>query len=358
MDTLLSQLKGQGSPFASHSQAHVEKLLDTIHLLAQSTAIVAQQLQQTTPPSTNPTKSTPTKPISPPTPKKPKKTTIQSTAPPSKPSLPTPPLSPPSFKKKKKKTAAHPKLPLQWVPRSPDYYSTPTSTSTSTPTHDNSPPANTTPTLTPPNAPTTPTPPPLPTTLEPASAPDPPTPTPKPTPMPTPAPDPLTLTPEPTPPNPIETSIDQSGPLNPTPTPSPDPSPAPTSQLFDAFLELSKKMEASHAPYQCTDPPNCPTHKDQYKRHQRQLRQRPPTPTPKPLAHTDIAPANAIVNFPHTGPKCPDPPRCPSHKAHFEAYLTTYRTKINAPPKPNPLLARTTGSGVLTSDGVWHPISK
>ena len=125
MDTLLSQLKGQGSPFASHSQAHVEKLLDTIHLLSQATVIVAQRLQRPTPPvnSTKPTTKH-TTPLSSPT-KKPKKTVPQPTAPPTKPSPPTPPSPPPSLKKKDKPTTTHPKLPLQWVPRSPLYYNSP-----------------------------------------------------------------------------------------------------------------------------------------------------------------------------------------------------------------------------------------
>ena len=53
MDSLLSQLKGQGSPFASPSPTsnNVEKLLDTIHLLSQATLLVAQQLQEPTLPA-------------------------------------------------------------------------------------------------------------------------------------------------------------------------------------------------------------------------------------------------------------------------------------------------------------------
>ena len=264
MDTLLSQLKGQGSPFASHSQAHVEKLLDTIHLLSQATVIVAQQLQRPTPPSTTPTKplSLPMKPKK--TTPQSKKTTSQSTASPPKPSPPTPPSSPPSLEKKKKTTTTHPQLPLQWVPRSPDYYSTPTTT---TPTRYTSPtitsnasPATTTATTTSSNHPISltrpkknawdhlgsslfsPSPTPLPTTLKPTSAPDPSEPTPLPKP------------------------IDQ--------------------ELIDRALHRAAKR-GIRTPTRTLTPSTCTT-------------TLPANPSPSPPTHTDDAPANNIVNFPHS----------------------------------------------------------
>jgi hypothetical protein len=106
MDSLLSQLKGQGSPFASPSPTsnNVEKLLDTIHLLSQATLLVAQQLQEPTLPAK-------AKPIE-----------VQ------RPHLPTPrptpkPSPPPTVKKATPLTPPTPVL--SWVPRSPEYYSLP-----------------------------------------------------------------------------------------------------------------------------------------------------------------------------------------------------------------------------------------
>jgi hypothetical protein len=110
MDTLLSQLKGQGSPFTSPS---TEKLLDTIHILSQAALLVAQQLQERLPVKAQP------KPIE-----------VQ------RPHLPTPPLTPRSSPPTAKKTPPPtPKAPvLSWVPRSPEHYSLPTPNISTTPT--------------------------------------------------------------------------------------------------------------------------------------------------------------------------------------------------------------------------------
>ena len=101
MDTLLSQLKGQGSPFSSLlPTSNVDKLLDTIHLLSQATVLVAQQLQE----RNSPVKAKLTTEARPPT------------------SLPTPqPSPPPTAKKAPLPTSKAPTL--AWVSREPLYYS-------------------------------------------------------------------------------------------------------------------------------------------------------------------------------------------------------------------------------------------
>ena len=103
MDTLLSQLKGQGSPFSSPlPTSNVDKLLNTIHLLSQATVFVAQQLQE----QKSPVKAKLTTEARPPT------------------SLPTPkPSPPPTAKKVPLPTSMAPIL--SWVPREPSYYSPP-----------------------------------------------------------------------------------------------------------------------------------------------------------------------------------------------------------------------------------------
>ena len=348
MDTLLSQLKGQGSPFASHSQAHVEKLLDTIHLLSQATVIVAQQLQRPTSPS-----PTPTKPLPSPTPTKlkqptsqPKTTTPQSTAPLPKPTPPTPPPSLPSHKKEKKTTTTtHPQLPLQWVPRAPDYYNAPTTTTLTrynTPiVTNNLPPAPPNITSNPPPATTTtntkenawdrlgaslssPTPTPSPATLEPISAQDPsPTPLPIPTTLePTSAPDPPTSNPLPTP---LPITLGQP---NPVPTLPKEADQEEHDRIVAKKLKQSKREAIRKA-----------------KRMDKLDREAPP-PT-----ETTPAPANDIINFPHRYTQCPRLPDCPSHRGHFyNVFLPAFRSRNS--PTPDPLLSATTGPGVLTSDGV------
>ena len=96
MDTLLSQLKGQGSPFTSpQPTSNTDKLLDTIHLLSQATLLVAQQLQERKQPTTT---YLPT-PL--PTPKSSTLSSVNKTPP------LTPSLAPT----------------LSWVPRAPEHYS-------------------------------------------------------------------------------------------------------------------------------------------------------------------------------------------------------------------------------------------
>ena len=209
-----------------------------------------------------------------------KKTTSQSTASPPKPSPPTPPSSPPSFEKKKEKktTATHPQLPLQWVPRSPDYYNTP------------------------------PLPTPLPTTLKPTSAPDPPNPGPTPLPNATPLPNLIDQA--------RRDRLDQKRKQKfrllakrnpdtpPTPTPStttlpanppPPDTPAPSSSQETAARPLAEDF--ANSPYL--------------------------SPSLAPPPKNGEAPANNFVNFPHTYGKCPRLPDCPSHKDEFESFCKT-----------------------------------
>ena len=118
MDTLLSQLKGQGSPSPSlqpnsNTDKNTVKLLDTIHLLSQATLLVAQQLQKRKQPA----------PAHLPTP------------------LPTPNTSPKLSPKPKSSPASSAKTPppklssapiLSWVSRAPEYYRLPPPNPTTT----------------------------------------------------------------------------------------------------------------------------------------------------------------------------------------------------------------------------------
>ena len=346
MDTLLSQLKGQGSPFASHqSQAHVEKLLDTIHLLSQATVIVAQRLQRPILNSSTPTNPTtnPTKPLSSRTPKKPTKSVPQPTAPPSKPPPLTPQSSPPSSKKKDKPTTSHPKLPLQWVPRSPNYYNSPF-TFTSTPVRAITHLTHLSPSIT--NNPSP--------TLDPALDPTKSS-APKSNPVPVPTHVALTdLTPSPdlAPPpdtDPFLRSVNQ---------PKTDPKSA---RLAAYRAKKKEKFKLRRAARLAANPqPSPPTLTSNPTTTNPQpsppiLTSNPTTNHQSPPTHTDDeAPANDIVNFPHTYDLCPALPTCPAHRARFEVYLESYIKKKSNPP-PDPLLSQTTGSGVLMSDGMWHP---
>ena len=304
MDTLLSQLKGQGSPFSSPPliSNNVEKLLDTIHLLSQATVLVAHQLQEQKPPVTA--------------------------------KLPTPPLTPkpspvsPTKKIPKPKPSPTPVLP--WVLRAPEYYRPPPPNPTSTTL--NSVTTPTKPTLGTPhtkkdrkpkskrtNPSTQPNPPPNPPSI-------PATPKPAPpalqgtlaqTPLPTPLPNPPIVTPRPA-------QTDRRDPPNqshPLPTPSPSSSSVQTDQR---------------------EPPNPTTAQTDAKKAKRKLAltaryaaRASPTPTPKPNTppasyedtSSSVAPANPVVNFPHSYDDCPRLPECPAHMARFEVYLAAYHER-------------------------------
>ena len=302
MDTLLSQLKGQGSPFPSPSPiSNADKLLDTIHLLSQATLLVAQQLQE----RKQPVKAKPTD--------KPTGEKRLST------SLPTPkPSPPPTVKKASPRTPTA--LSLSWVPRAPEHYSPPSKTPPFT-------------------APITGTP----TTGAPVTAPPPPEKLPTPTPITTPTPRPIKQLRKPnkrsTPPNPTPQTLTQ-----PTPTPAPTnmPTPPPTTLPTPSIAQIEKPATA-----QTTPPPPLP-----YAKAENIPDLFGPAPAPKTFeqiledtsarlkklgipnpfnsrSYIDDAPANHIVDFPHSYDQCPRLPDCPSHKLRFNAYL-----KASIPPTP------------------------
>ena len=291
MDALLSQLKGQGSPFSSPQPkpiANTDKLLDTIHLLSQATLLVAQQLQE------RPTQ------------------------------LPTPPLTPKSSPVLPAKKTPPPKRTsapmLSWVPRAPEYYRLPppnpnTATQTSVPI-----PAK--PTLRTPHTKKDRKP--KSKRTKPSTQPNP-SPTP-PAPNPSPTPSATTLA---TPSRPVQTDQRE-------PTTQPHPLPTPTSsspaqpeqrQPGQATLDLRKRRQAK-------------------KEAKRKLAALSPTPTPEPTPKppspiyedvtAPIAPANAIVNFPHPYDDCPRLPECPAHKVEFAVYSQAYADRSRDAPRPPP----------------------
>ena len=198
MDTLLSQLKGQGSPFSSPLPISIaEKLLDTIHLLSQSTLLVAQQLQGE---RTNTLPTLKSQPISLPTPKSSPFPTPKTSPPPASKSSP-----PPAPKKTSKPKPTHTTPILSWVPRSPEHYT------------DNSSSESIRSTIA------------MPTTNTPHTKKDrkPKSKRTKPSTQPNPSPTPTTTTPMPTP-RPAPTPIEKPAPTQPKPpTPMPTPRPAP-----------------------------------------------------------------------------------------------------------------------------------
>ena len=332
MDALLSQLKGQGSPFSSPppNPNSVEKLLDTIHLLSQATVLVAHQLQE---------RHTPVK-------AKPHRETR----------LPTPPLTPkPSPVSTAKKTPS-PKLPapvLSWVPRAPEYYRLP-SPNTTTSTHT----SVTTPAK------------PIPRTPHTKKDRKPKSKRTKPStqPQPNPSPKPLTTptTPRPAspdqrgpvaPPTPSPTSgsvpTDQCEPPNPLPTPTPSTPAADTkaaeAERIKAKRRIAKANAKAAAAASAAPPkPTTPT----------------PIPTPTPTHQDDeasIAPANHIVNFPHTYKDCPRLPECPAHEVRFAVSCQAYvERKRNGPlsplyPQPRPYAGSEEFELRCERDTSWWP---
>ena len=321
MDTLLSQLKGQGSPFSSPLPIsnNVEKLLDTIHLLSQATVLVAHQLQE----HNSPVKA------------KPSRETAHAYLPTP---LPTPKSSPaPSVKKTPPPKPASSSV-LSWVPRAPEYYrlSPPnpnlaTHTNVATPAKptirtphtkkDRKPKSKRTNPSTQSNP--SPNPSTTPTTPRPAS-PDQRGPLAPPTPSPTPG----------------SVQTDRCEPPNPLPTPTPSTLSTHTNTDADnraaalaarkarmTAKRLAKKLERRQRQSVSTVSTPTPT----------------PTPTPPPNpkdAVAPIAPANNVVNFPHHYEDCPRLPECPAHRAEFavscQAYVARKRDAILPPPSPQP----------------------
>ena len=344
MDALLSQLKGQGSPFSSPPPKpnSVEKLLDTIHLLSQATVLVAHQLQE---------QNTPVK-------AKPRRETH----------LPTPPLTPKSSPVPPAKKTPPPKTSapvLSWVPRAPEYYRLPspnptTSTSTSV--------------LTPAK----------PTSLTPHTKKDR---KPKskritPSTQPTPSPTPTTTTPAT--PRPVQT--DQLGPLAPTnPTPSPTPITGQAQPDQRAPLPLSTPRPAQSDQRELPTPtPSTSTNAKAAAKAETKARRKltlqekrksalaasatpptaasaAPTPTPPPTFEDDVvpmAPANHIVNFPHSYDNCPRLPDCPAHRVEFAVYSQAYADKTRGAPLPSfPQPYAESGFGLRAErDTAWWPV--
>ena len=281
MDTLLSQLKGQGSPFTSPPPtSSADKLVDTIHLLAQATLLVAQQLQDRKQPDIS-------------------KLTTEA-LPPTPPLTPRPTPKPSSKAPSPKRMTPAPTLP--WVPRAPEHYTPPLSkppalTSTPTPKPTESPPPK-------PQVPST-------------------NPTTNTTPITTPTPNTTGHTGKQRKP---KTKRDTT--LTPTPQPSTQPSPTPCTQTQPTTQSTS------------------------------------PTPSPNPLP----TPSPTQAEKPAT---------IPSTHLHFDkletagldvfsiqqitdrwqgicdkAWAAYHKNRALSQPIPP------TGSGVLTDDGKWHPVSR
>ena len=337
MDTLLSQLKGQGSPFSSLPPKHnnVEKLLDTIHLLSQATVLVAHQLQeQNTPVKAKPYRET---------------------------QLPTPPLTTKSSPAPSAKKTPPTKLStpvLSWVPRAPEYYRLPPLNPTSTSTSAVVPakPTSLTPAKPTPHTPHTKK------DRKPKSKRTPTQPTPTPaaprtvltdqrgplaptnsTPSPTlitgqAQPDPDQREPL-TPSTPRPAQSDRREPLNPLPTPTPStPSTQPdtTPPTLDADARMAAKKAATKAKRKLAK---------QERRESALAALAASTPTPPPTHQDDVAPmapSNDVVNFPHSYDDCPRLPECPAHEAKFAVSCQAYaERKRNAPlpplyPQPRP----------------------
>ena len=295
MDALLSQLKGQGSPFSSplSKPNSVEKLLDIIHLLSQATVLVTHQLQErNTPVNAKPHRET---------------------------HLPTPPLTPKSSSVSPTKKTPPPKSSapvLSWVPRTPEYYrlpspnqATPTPTSVLAPAKpiphtphtkkDRKPKCKRITPSTQPNPSLIPST----TTLATPSRP-----------VQTDQREPSAQPPSTIPSRPVQT--DERKPPAQTHTLSPE------TEARLAKKRLAKKEQRMRA---------AAAAKEAQRELAASLPPKPsPTPTPKPPSSTyedvtaPIAPANAIVNFPHTYPDCPRLPECPAHKVEFAVSCQAY----------------------------------
>ena len=335
MDTLLSQLKGQGSPFSSPTPTsnNVDKLLDTIHVLSKATLLVAQQLQERKQPDT----------IHIPTPRPTPK--------------PTPKSSPrPSAKKTPSPTPTSAPV-LSWVPRAPEYYSLPQPNPITTP---------------PTSAPLTAKPiPPTPHTKKDRKPKSKRT---KPSTQPTPATPPSQARPDqqetpaqtPTQTHPLSTipsrpaQTDQREPpaqTHPPPTPRPaqtdqlvqsPPTPTPTTPPRSAKAEaliarrLAKKAQRKLAASASSNPT--------------------PMPTPTPIYEdvtAPVAPANTIVNFPHSYNNCPRLPECPAHRVEFAVYSQAYAASSRDAPRPPPYPQPYAESGFglrAERDTAWWPV--
>ena len=337
MDTLLSQLKGQGSPFPSPSPiSNVEKLLDTIHLLSQATVLVAHQLQEQ--------KS--------PVPAKPPQDARPLVRHPT--SLPTPKPSPPPTGKKAPPPKPSPAPMLPWVLRHPEYYHLPppnptTTIRSSVATHSSVPTPK----------PITPTPhtkkdrKPKSKRTNPSTQPNP---------VPNPPTSPATPRPAPpdqrgplAPPTPSPTSgsvqTDRGEPPNPLPTPTPSTPPSqPNADAATVAARLKAKRKAKVKAAIALAASS-----------------KPPTPTPiqPPPFHQDvddpapIAPSNDVINFPHTYEDCPRLPECPAHRLEFAVYQQSYADKVRGALLPPPFPQPYTGSGFelrAERDTAWWPV--
>ena len=292
MDALLSQLKGQGSPFSSpfSKPNNVDKLLDTIHLLSQATVLVAHQLQE----QNTPVKAKPHREAH----------------------LPTPPLTPKSSPAPSAKKTPPPKpsaTMLSWVPRAPEYYRLPppipltTHSSVPIPTKrtshtkkDRKPKSKRT----------------------------------NPSTQPTPSPNPLTTpaTLRPTQPD-LKEPV---APANPTPTPLPTPRPVQTDQRDPPTP--SPSTLSSHT--ETREETKARLKARSKAKHLARALLRSPTPTPLPNHHDDVAPvpfmapANDVVNFPHPYDDCPRLPECPAHQARFAVSCQAYADRTRGAPLP------------------------
>ena len=317
MDALLSQLKGQGSPFSSSlpKPNSVEKLLDTIHLLSQATVLVAHQLQE---------QNTPVK-----------------AKPPRETHLPTPPLTPKSSPVSSAKKTPLPKASasvLSWVPRAPEYYRLPSpNPTTSTPT---SVPIPAKPILRTPHTKKD---------RKPKSKRT------KPSTQPNPSPTPPALTNPTLSPNPITGQAQPLSDQRATPA-------QPPAQPYPLFTIPSRPAQTDQRepPTQTKPTPSTPpTQTDAdakaAKAAATKARRRlvyeekvksalaASTPTTPPPIHQDdvapMAPSNNVVNFSHTYDNCPRLPECPAHKDKFavscQAYAVRTRDAI-LPSFPNP----------------------
>ena len=314
MDTLLLQLKGQGSPFSSPTPIsnNVDKLLDTIHVLSKATLLVAQQLQERKQPDTI---HLPTpRPTPKPTPKSSPRPSAKKTPPPT--SIPAPVLS--------------------WVPRAPEDYSLP-----------------------PPNPITTP----------PTSAPQ----TAKPTPL-TPhtkkdrKPKSKRTTPS-TQPNPSPTPI-ATAPATPPRPAQPDQRETPAQPLaqthpLSMIPSRPAQTDQREPPTQHHPPIRAETLRARRlaRKEQRKLATSASSnPTPTPI-HEDVtapvAPANPIVNFPHSYDNCPRLPDCPAHKVEFAIYSQEYAARERDTPRPTSFPQPYAESGFqlrAERDTAWWPV--
>ena len=347
MDALLSQLKGQGSPSPSlqpiPNTVKTDKLLDTIHLLSQATLLVAQQLQERKQPA----------PTYLPTPLPTPKSSPVSSA--KKTPSPKPKPSPAPSVTKTPSPKPSPAPMLSWVLRAPEYYRLPppnpiTSTHSSVPTptkpvlrtphtkKDRKPKSKRTPPSTQPiPSPTLATTPATPQAVQTALR----EPLAPPNPTPQVQPDHLELLTLSTSRSAQTDRREPSTQTHPLPTPTPStqthPLPTPTSSTpsTDAKAEakaatkarrklaLMEKRKLTAASSKPTAPTPTPT----------------PPPTLPPSSYEDatppVAPANSIVNFPHSYDDCPRLPECPAHKVKFAVYSQAYAARTRDAPLPS-----------------------